>query len=169
MPYRSGREDLARSVSDDALHHMSNRSLPVTERKPRAFVVGGKLKAAIEAMVWQGLPRKQAAEAAEMTEHGLYKAFRKPPVKAYYLAELDVLRTSERARNFHRLCDIRDAGNNMPAVNAIKALEQIADDAGSGSTARQSLPGVVIQIVNNADSDRSTLVNVSQEPKEGER
>lgn len=145
---------------------MSNRNLPVTERKPRAFVVGGKLKAAIEAMVWQGLPRKQAAEAAEMTEHGLYKAFRKPPVKAYYLAELDVLRTSERARSIHRLCEIREAADNMPAVQAIDRLMRSDDDMTANGNARQALPGVVIQIVNNADSDRSTLVNVSHKPKE---
>jgi hypothetical protein len=45
----------------------------------------------------------KAAKKAGISEHGLYKALRKPPVKAAYLAELDVLRTSERARNIHTL------------------------------------------------------------------
>jgi hypothetical protein len=34
-------------------------------------------------------------------------------------ADSTVLRSTERARNIHRLVEIRDAANNMPAVNAI--------------------------------------------------
>jgi hypothetical protein len=55
------------------------------------------------------------------------------------------LRTSERARNIHRLTEIRDKADNMPAVNAIKMLEQLGDTDGPGSAARTS-PGLVIVI-----------------------
>jgi hypothetical protein len=67
-------------------------------------------------------------------------------VKQFYLAELDVLRTSERARNIHALVDVRDQlENKMARVQAVKALEQISDEmpAGRGS---QSQPGLTIVI-----------------------
>lgn len=97
-------------------------------------------------MVWEGLPRSKAAEKAGISEHGLYKALRKPPVKAFYLSELDVLRTSERARNFHTLVDIRDqTSNQMARVNAVKALEQISDETQAGSAASR-MPGVLIVV-----------------------
>jgi hypothetical protein len=52
---------------------------PITrERTP---TVTGKLLVALTAMVWQGLPRKAAAEHAGISEHGLYKALRKPHVR----------------------------------------------------------------------------------------
>lgn len=88
-----------------------------------------------------------------MTDHGLYSAFRKPHIKAAYLAELEVLRTSERARNIQRLHEIRDAADNMPAVQAIKALMQLDDEGqrpGGGGLA--SAPGLTV------------VINVPQQP-----
>lgn len=109
--------------------------------------VTGKNRAAIEAMVWQGLTRKDAAAKAGLKDHALYVALTKPHVKAYYLGQLDVLRTSERARNIHALVEVRDQlDNKMARVQAVKALEQISDDApanGGGS----ALPGLQIVIV----------------------
>jgi hypothetical protein len=113
------------------------------ERKPS---ISGIVRLAIEAMVWDGLPRAQAAVKAGISEHGLYKAFRKPPVKAAYLAELEVLRTSERARNIHTLLKVRDQEDNqMARVQAVSKLEQLADEQSAGST-RSALPGLVVQI-----------------------
>jgi hypothetical protein len=59
-----------------------------------------------------------------------------------------VFRASTTARNLHRLCEIRDADNNMPAVNAIKALELINDE--QTNTKQTTSPGVTIRIVNVA-------------------
>lgn len=112
--------------------------------------VTGKLKAALDAMIWDGLPRKEAAAKAGISEHGLYKALRKPPVKAHYLAELEVLRTSERARNIHTLAEVRDQrSNQMARVQAVKALEQISDDP-TAAAARHAAPGLTLVIVNAA-------------------
>lgn len=109
-----------------------------------------KVRAAIEAMVWQGLKRAEAAQSAGLKEHSLYVALRSPHVKQHYLSELEVLRTSERARNFHTLCDVRDqTGNQMARVNAVKAMEQLADDPQSSSTASRS-PGVLIVVGDKA-------------------
>jgi hypothetical protein len=115
-------------------------------KQQRSSQLRGKLKAAIEAMVWDGLPRKDAAAKAGMTEHGLYKALRKPPVKAAYLAELDVLRTSERARSVFRLTELRDQHDNkMVAFNAAKELAGSAHEAQNGAQT-QALPGLVVVI-----------------------
>lgn len=101
-------------------------------------------------MVWDGLPRKQAAEIAGISEHGLYKALRSPPVKAAYLRELEVLRTSERARNIHALTGVRDtSGNGLAVVGAVKALEQMADDPGLDGTQRMQ-PGLQIVVIQSA-------------------
>src|SRR5262245_23965725 len=88
-----------------------------------------RVRTAIAAMVWRGLPRREAAEEAGISEHGLYKALRRPPVRAHYLAELHVLRTSERARNIHALASVRDESSNaMARVQAAKTLEGLPDD-----------------------------------------
>lgn len=106
----------------------------------------GKLRVALDLMVWEGLPRKEAAAKAGMTEHGLYKALRKPPVRAAYLAECEVLRTSGRARRIHRLEEMVEQNDNKAAViNAALALDRI--DAVEQSTARSTTPGLTIVVV----------------------
>ena len=110
--------------------------------------ISGKVRVAIDAMVWDGLPRGDAAAKAGISDHGLYKALRSAPVKAYYLAELEVLRTSERARNIHALADVRDGDNQMARVAAVKALEQLSDESIAQSRGSVALPGLTIQIIN---------------------
>lgn len=130
---------------------------PIERSKPGR--VTGRLRTAIHAMVWQGLQRKEAAQAAGLAEHSLYQAFRRPPVKAYYLAELDVLRTSLRARNIHILSEVSEQRDNqMARVNAVKALEQLSDDPTTRSTG-MSLPGLVIQIINQSPDQPKTINN----------
>lgn len=109
--------------------------------------VTGKVRVAIEEMVWSGLPRAQAAAKAGISEHGLYKALRKPPVKAFYMAQLDVLRTSERARDIHTLNEVRDqTSNQMARVQAVKAKWQIEDEPPGGRSVN-SLPGLQIVVI----------------------
>jgi len=138
------------TMSDQALIVATDK--PVTrqaiEAKDRSAPrrVTGKLKTALDTMVWQGARRAEAALTAGMTDHSLRAALKKPHVKAYYLAELDVLRTSERSRNIFRLTEIREqTANQMAAINAIKALEQMGDEAQTAAGSMRS-PGVVIVI-----------------------
>jgi hypothetical protein len=118
--------------------------------------VTGKLLVALSAMVWSGCTRKEAAERGGMSEHSLYVSLRKAHVRQWYLRELDVLRTSERARNIHALVDVRDRGENaMARVAAVKALEQVGDDeAARGGYGPPLQPGLVIQIVTAAEPPR---------------
>jgi hypothetical protein len=140
------------------------QALAKTSSNPKLERVTGKVRVAIEAMVWDGLPRDKAAEKAGISEHGLYKALRKPPVKAAYLAELDVLRTSERARNIHTLTEVRDqTSNQMARVQAVKALEQIdGDEAQTGN--RTALPGMQIVIVQAGSNAPHLVVEHGAQP-----
>jgi hypothetical protein len=98
---------------------MSENSLPTRqaaaiEGRSARNRVTGKLRIALEAMIWEGLPRAKAAAKAGMADSCLRFALRKPHVLAHHNAELTALRTSLRARNVHRLDSIADtSGNNM--------------------------------------------------------
>jgi len=73
-----------------------------------------------------------------------------------------VLRSGERASNIHRLCEIRDAADNMPAVNAVKALEQMDAEA-IARPVGQPTPGIVLRILNvtSAPVGPSSFVSVT--------
>lgn len=133
---------------------------PEQPRKPIQRRISAQVRTAINAMVWQGLNRAQAAEQAGLKDNSLYIALRKPDVKRYYLDELDVLRTSERARNFHTLCEVRDqTSNQMARVNAVAAMN--AEDVQSlGGSAQRQSPGVTI-IIEAPREGRSITVDAN--------
>src|SRR5258708_17063975 len=100
------------------------------EGRSRKGAVTGKLKHALELMVWQGAKRDDAAEKAGLASSSLRFALHKPHVLAFYRAECDALRNSLKARNLHRLDTIADdSKNDMSRGASIKALEQITDFA----------------------------------------
>ena len=84
----------------------TDTSSPISiSRKPQKVQAGNKtvrmtarVRAAIELMVWQGLKRDEAAQAAGLKDNSLYAALRKPDVRMFYTAECEVLRLSGRAR-----------------------------------------------------------------------
>lgn len=110
--------------------------------------VTGRIKRAIDAMVWQGARRDEAARIASLTDHSLRAALKKPHVKAYYLAECEVLRTSGRARRIHRLEAMVEQDDNKAAViNAALALDRI-DAIEQSRTSQHQTPGFIIQVIN---------------------
>jgi hypothetical protein len=152
----------------------TRQKLAAQDRSARGMVTG-KLRRAIIEMVWCGSCRDDAAKSSGMSVHGLREALRRPHVKHFYLRELDVLKTSERARNILALVDVRDnAENSMARVQAARSLEQLADDANnpaSGRGAMASVPGFVI-LVSAAhlpkDVPASPIVDVPPLPPEPE-
>jgi hypothetical protein len=99
---------------------------PVTQIE-RKLTVTRRVRAAIEAMVWHGAKRAEAATAAKLTDHSLRAALRRPHVKAHYFQELENLKNSERPRSIHALVDVRDtAKNSMARVSASKTLEELS-------------------------------------------
>jgi hypothetical protein len=138
---------------------MSENSLPtafptrqaaaIEGRSRRGAVTGKlKLKLALEAMIWEGLPRTEAAAKAGMADSSLRFALRKPHVLAHHNAELAALRTSLRARNAHRLNTIaQESPNHMASVAAIKTLEGLAETSEQHlAAAPQQTPGLTIVI-----------------------
>jgi hypothetical protein len=121
-----------------------------------------RVKDAINVMVERGLDLKAAAAHVGMSTYRFRLALEKPHVNVYYKAQCDVFRASTTARNLHRLCQIRDAANNMPAVNAIKALELIDDEQTNNK--QTASPGVTIRIVNVATQPQHEQTNKVDEP-----
>jgi hypothetical protein len=78
---------------------------------------------------------KKAAVKAGLTVRAMRKALQKPHVVKHLKQRRDVFRNSVCAANIHRLAKIRDAADNMPAVNAIKELERLGEDNRIGSGA----------------------------------
>jgi hypothetical protein len=125
------------------------RQAAAIEGRSRRGAVTGKLKTALDLMVWDNLKRKEAAEKAGLADSSLRFAFRKPHVMAYYHAELKALRDNLRAHNVHRLDSIADKSeNDMARVAAVKALELISDQADERQRpGAQILPGLQIVII----------------------
>lgn len=132
--------------------------------------VTGKLLTAMQAMVWNGMTRLEAATKAGMSEHSLYAALKRAHVRQWYLTELDVLRTSERARNIHVLCEVRDdPTNKMARVQAVRTLEGMSEDGPSGyRNGMPAVPGLVIQIVTNAPAPQGVTIEHKSSEQEGE-
>jgi len=135
---------------------------PKTEKVLR---VTGKNRAAIDAMVWEGLTRSDAATKAGLTDHSLYVALTKPHVKAYYAQQCEVLRTSGRARRIHRLEAMLEQSDNKAAViNAALALESIGTDQATANAAQSVQPGVIIQIVTQAPVQHVRTIDDERPP-----
>jgi hypothetical protein len=144
---------------------MSDNSLPTALPTRQAAAipgrsagnkVTGKLKVALDLMVWSGEKRADAAEKAGLADASLRGALRKPHVLQHYNAELAALRTSLRAKNVHRLDSIADKSkNDMAKVAAIKTMEVIADQADEKQRPGTALlPGLQIVIVNGTSAPK---------------
>lgn len=132
-------------------------SLP-SQRTPKRVDIRGKLRASLEAMVWEGLAYDAAARKAGLTVRAMRMALERPHVLAWLRAERVVLRASLASNNVHRLAEIRDAANNMPAVQAIRALEGM--DEAEQTTSRSlvnTAPGVVIRIIDGREQSNNVV------------
>jgi hypothetical protein len=122
---------------------VDNSDLARNKRPP--LRITRRVREAIDTMVERGMDYAAAAAEHGLSTRHLRFALQKPHVVAYYHEQCHVLRSSTAARNIHRLCEIRDAENNMPAVNAIKTLMGIEEQTNNKQT---TSPGVSIRIVN---------------------
>lgn len=158
---------------------MTSTALAVpAQSKPKRVDIRGRLRAALDKMVWEGLPYDEAARECDFTVSAMRKALQRPHILAYLRNEREVLRASIAPRNIHRLVEIRDAADNMPAVQAIKALEQLGEEQGSRSPANGA-PGVTIRIITVQANERQpvtidadtalTLPNPAHESDRGEK
>src|SRR6516225_10487559 len=133
---------------------------PVDKRRRKRGLTTA-VRTAIDAMIYDRCTRAQACKRAGFTERALYLALAKAEVATYWNQALQVLRVGERAANIHRLCAIRDAAFNMPAVNAIKTLEMLDSEA-VARPAGQISPGIVIRFVTQASP--APIVDITPRP-----
>jgi len=132
---------------------MSQALAKPTKSDPKQSI-SRKIREALDVMVWQGKHYDEAARSTDLPVRSMRRALSRPEVLSYLKREREVLRASMSGRNIHRLAEIRDAANNMPAVQAIRALEEMGADTQSGSTVRLS-PGITINIVSAAPANGS--------------
>ena len=103
-----------------------------TKDRSKARNVTGRLKVAIDLMVWEALPYSEAAKAAGLTTRALRKALDRPHVCAYLAGGKAQLRASEGPRTLHRLVQLAHQDRNAnAAVAACKAIENIPDNRNS--------------------------------------
>ena len=150
LPPSSSRSSLP-TMSQYVAFGTQTTRLPTPDRPKRTKRVGKKLFHAIELIVFEGKELGEAAAEAGLTTYTLRQAFARPQVLAHLRERREVFRAAASGKNILRLCQIRDADNNMPAVNAIKTLELIGDaEDGLMRRATNAGPGISIRIVHQA-------------------
>ena len=86
----------------------------------------------VEAMVFEGLSRQDAAKKVEMTDRAARYALSDRVVMAAYKNCLQILRESEKPKSIHRLAALRDQNKSLKvALDAAKTLG--ADETGGTS------------------------------------
>ena len=133
---------------------------PEPLRKPRTAVIPSRIAHALKLMVDEGKPIHLAAQASGVSTHVVREAFAKPYVLEYVRKRRQMLLASVNARNIQRLAEIRDAADNMPAVNSVLALERMGDATSTPGGGLSHSPGITIQI-NTGQSDERQPVKTT--------
>lgn len=104
--------------------HRAQKAAASIRKEKKEIVVGAKTKAAIEAMVFEGKLRRQAAEAVGMSDESLRQMLLKPHVLAFLNQCMEVLRTSERPRSLLKVVELRDkAESERVQLDAAKYID----------------------------------------------
>ena len=146
------------------MHLMSLSELQTVEDKPihrsQPGRIQGKLKKALDLMVFQGLWFVEASKQVGLLPQAMRKALEKPHVISYLREQKQVFRASVSSQNIFKLADIRDnADNAMAQLGAIKVLEQIDGDVKANQQSNQ--PGFVIVIASNAPVSVSKTIDTT--------
>jgi hypothetical protein len=129
----------------------------VNQSGPKRMQIRRKLKAALDGMIWDGLPFDEAARAAGFNVRAMRKALERAHVRNYLRTQKQVFRESVSSANIFRAREIRDQSENqMAAIKAIQVIEAIGDveAARGGFSGEPVRPGLVIQIISTADAAR---------------
>jgi hypothetical protein len=136
--------------------------------------ISGRIRIAVDAMVLDALPRAKAAAKAGISEHGLYKALRKPPTMAYMRAQMQMLRESAASRTIAKAEKLMDeaASEHVQAdmTKWLAGLEGIAPVQRIENTHihRNTQPGLVMNfIVNQPDGVAAQVIDGQAHQVEG--
>ena len=122
---------------------------------------------AVNAMVDEGLTWQDAAEKVGIQTRQLRRWLEKPLVLAFMRKQREMLRESELASNILYLGRIKRAAPNMPAVNAILALERMGDATSTPGGGLSHSPGITIQINTGPSDERQpvkTTIDLTANP-----
>lgn len=121
----------------------------------------------VQSIVWDGLPFTHVFQKLGIPERTAYRWMRDPAVLAAIKGEERVLRSSARTGNILALQRIRDSSDNaLAVVQAVKALEQLADQE-QGTAAPGQSRGYVIVI--NAPAAAGAAEAVTAQPVDNAR
>lgn len=113
--------------------------------------ISGKLNAALELVVNEGLDPIEAARTVNLNVHSMRLALQRRHVLAHLRHLREVLRATASAQNIHHAIKMRaESENAMAKLGAMKFIEGV-DDAQQSAAARVQQPGFVI-IIGNSDS-----------------
>lgn len=117
-------------------HMPGNYSLATVEvrtndrAKPKKVRISAKVRDACELLVNQGLHRSKAAKAVGLQDNSLYRAMRKPEVKALIMSLERDFRTSEGRRSVAKIATLRDKADSehvqFKSAEWLAGLEGIA-------------------------------------------
>lgn len=96
------------AVDEDDDVGAEEERLPGVPERRMATGLSRKRLALIDAMVFDGLSRKDAAAKIGITDRASRYALGHPLVMSYYRKQLEVLRQSEKPKSVHRLAELRD-------------------------------------------------------------
>jgi hypothetical protein len=144
-----------------ALADDGDADLPAVREQRMPAGLTARRKKLIDAMVWQGMSRQQAAAAAEMTDRNARIALADGRVLRYFRQQLSALREGARPRAVHRLCALSDQDRSLKvAVDASKALlhEPTGTIVNVGIGVGVSVkPGYIIDVSRHAEKARALL------------
>lgn len=145
--------------------------VPGTRADPKVKEVRGKLKIALDEMVYgdkDGNPVEwdQAARNAGFSVRAMRKALERPHVIRYLKEQKQVFRQSVSAANILHARRIRNqTENQMASLGAIKLLEQMDERAPAAASANRNVtPGIQVVINNNRSApliDHQTLIEIN--------
>jgi hypothetical protein len=127
---------------------MTDQALIPSPRDVKPSDISRKVRDAIDAMIWRGIKFDEAAREVGMSVRNMRLALERPAVLSYLRRQKQVMRESASGANVLALTEVRDQRDNqMARVQAVKALEQLADVEQARGGAQQAMPGLVIRIV----------------------
>ena len=131
--------------------------------------IGGRLKAALDDMVWNGTKWDEAAWKANLTVRSMRMSMQKAHVLRYIRAQRGVLLAQSSAQTFHRLSELRDQDENRnAAVAAARTLEAMTNEAFGGqpalSISSRGTAGCVIGLSEPRQAGLQIVIHAPPEP-----
>jgi len=147
-----------------AAHNQSHITALASGRKPHLITktVTPRIRRAIEAMVFDGLTRPEAAEQVGISDNWLYQKLKIPEVLKYYKVQCEVLRIGQRHKNIHKAIALREdeySGGKV-VIEAMKFLEKDYDEGGANGRISVNVlvqPGYICDISQHSQQAKQIL------------